>query len=110
MMSDEDLVWISKQLAEQMSTRGVEERPRPANPRPPGVIQPGSGSDVLLRFLRAHPGRWFFHPELVLTLGRSKGEVDWALQYLARLELIDSEMSSLPGRKPVMRYSIGVAI
>ena len=93
-------------MAEQMSTRGVEERPRPANPRPPGVIQPGSGSDVLLRFLRAHPGRWFFHPELVLTLGRSKGEVDWALQYLARLELIDSEMSCLPGRKPVMRYSL----
>lgn len=96
-------------MAEQMSGRVTEERVRPTNPRPPGVIRPGSGTDVLLRFLCAHPGRWFFHPELVLALGRSKGEVDWALQYLAQLELIQSEFSSLPGRKPVMRYAIRVA-
>jgi hypothetical protein len=39
---------------------------------------------VLLRFLRQAPGRWFFHSELVLALGRSKGEIDWALLYLVR--------------------------
>lgn len=96
------MIW----MAEQMSARVPVERVRPTNPRPPGVIRPGSGTDVLLRFLRAHPGRWFFHPELVLALGRSKGEVDWALQYLAQLGLIQSELSSLPGRRPVLKYSL----
>jgi len=57
---------------------------RRSNPRPQGVIRPGNGTDVLLRFLRQAPGRWFFHSELVLTLGRSKGEIDWALLYLVR--------------------------
>jgi len=93
-------------MISQLTPRPAEEPKKPTNPRPPGVLRPGSGSDVLLRYLQQNRGRWFFHQELVQTLGRSKGEVDWALQYLAKLELIQSEVSSLPGRKPVMRYAL----
>lgn len=93
-------------IAGQIGARVEPERPRHGNPRPAGVIRPGSGTDVLLRFLQVHPARWFFHPELVLALGRSKGEVDWALQYLAGQGFILAETAELPGRKPVARYKL----
>jgi len=86
--------------------RQQQQKPRRNNPRPPGVIRPGSGTDVLLRFLRQHPQRWFFHPELVLALGRSKGEVDWALLYLSGQGLIVARETALPGRKSVLRYAL----
>lgn len=90
----------------QLEGRAEPERPRNHNPRPPGVIRPGSGTDVLLRFLTRDPKRWFFHPELVLALGRSKGEIDWALQYLAGQGLIKAECAEFPGRKAVLRYQL----
>jgi hypothetical protein len=96
--------WIAGQLGREREPG----KPRHNNPRPPGVVRPGSGTDVLLRYLRQHPQRWFFHPELVLTLGRSKGEIDWALQYLAGKGFILAEMADLPGRKAVMRYRLKV--
>lgn len=92
----------------QLNTRVEPEKSKNINPRPPGVIRPGSGTDVLLRFLRCAPGRWFFHNELVLALGRSKGEIDWALLYLVQHRLVDSRMTDLPGRKPVLRYRLQV--
>jgi hypothetical protein len=76
------------------------------DPPPAGAIRPGSGTDVLLRFLRQAPGRWFFHCELVLALGRSKGEIDWALLYLVRERLVESRLTELPARKPVLRYRL----
>ena len=94
--------WMAKQLSERLEP----ERPRSHNPRPPGVIRPGSGTDVLLSYLRRNPGRWFFHSELVLALGRSKGEVDWAIQFLKELGHISGRATELPGRKPVMRYAL----
>ena len=83
-------------LAGQLDAR--QEPARHKNPRPAGVIRPGSGTDVPLRYLRQAPGRWFFHSELVLALGRSKGEVDWALQYLVRCGLVESRLTYLPAR------------
>lgn len=83
-----------------------KEGARHNNPRPAGVIRPGSGTDVLLRFLRQAPGRWFFHSELVLALGRSKGEIDWALLYLVREGQVESRLTELPARKPVLRYRL----
>jgi len=64
---------------------------------------------VLLRFLRQAHGRWFFHSELVLFLGRSKGKFDWALQYLVRAGQVESRLTELPARKPVLRYRLRVA-
>lgn len=83
-----------------------EEGGRHNNPRPQGVIRLGSSTDMLLRFLRQSPGRWFFHYELVLALGRSKGEIDWALLYLVREGQVESRLTELPARKPVLRYRL----
>lgn len=93
-------------MAGQLGSRTEPPRRRAHNPRPPGVIRPGSGTDVLLRFLRASPERSFYHSELVLALGRSKGEVDWALVYLKEIQLVKAVTVELPGRKPVMRYEL----
>lgn len=93
-------------MAGQLGSRAEPPKSRAHNPRPPGVIRPGSGTDVLLRFLRASPHRSFYHSELVLALGRSKGEVDWALVYLKESRLIVAVEVELPGRKPVKRYQI----
>lgn len=76
------------------------------NPRPPGVVRPGSGTDAVVRLLRQHPRRWFFRAELNLLLGRSRGEVDWAVIYLARMGRITEQACDIPGRKPVMRYRL----
>lgn len=93
--------WMAGQLEGRQ-----EEGARHNNPRPAGVIRPGSGTDVLLRFLRQSPGRWFFHSELILALGRSKGEIDWALGYLVREGQVESRLTELPARKPVLRYRL----
>ncbi|WP_460547395.1 hypothetical protein [Comamonas piscis] len=50
--------------------------------------------------------RSYYHSELVLALGRSKGEVDWALVYLKESQLVKAVTVELPGRKPVMRYEL----
>lgn len=92
--------------AGQLGTRQEQDKPRQNNPRPAGVIRSGSGTDVLLRYLRHSPGRWFYHYELVMALGRSKGEIDWALQFLRDQRHIKSEEVALPGRKSVFRYSL----
>ena len=91
--------WMAGQLEGRQ-----EEGVRRNNPRPQGVIRPGSGTDVLLRFLRQSPGRWFFHAELIMALGRSKGEIDWALGYLVGEGLVESRLTELPARKPILRY------
>jgi len=102
---NEPMAWV----ADHLGARQEPEKTRHANPRPAGVIRPGSGTDVLLRFLRRSPGRWFFHAELVLALGRSKGEVDWALQYLRTHNKIYCEDVEIPGRKQVLRYTLDVS-
>lgn len=91
--------WQARQLC-----GGAKERLRPHNPRPPGVVRPGSGTETLMRYMRQWPARWFMHSELVLALGRTKGEVDWALIYLCRQGLLCAHEVALPGRKSAMRY------
>lgn len=93
-------------MTKQITSMQAPEPARLNNPRPAGVVRPGSGTDVLLLFLRQAPRRWFFHAELVLALGRSKGEIDWALLYLVREGQVESLLTELPARKPVLRYRL----
>ena len=81
-----------------------DARQRPFNPFPPGHIVRGSGTDVTLTFLKSQPKRWLFHHELILALGRSKGEVDWAVQQLVRLGLLETVEHKERSRAPVYKY------
>lgn len=83
-----------------------EPKARPINPYPPGHIVKGSGTDVTLRFLQRQPSRWFFHGELTLALGRSKGKVDWALRQLVRSGLVESVVHKESQRAPVYKYRV----
>jgi hypothetical protein len=75
------------------------------NPRPAGVIQPGSASEVVLKMLRDNPGRWFTHAEIVRATGRTQKGVDWALLYLKARSLIST--TSDDGRNSrYLRYSV----
>ncbi|MEF9946811.1 MAG: hypothetical protein RR800_00465 [Comamonas sp.] len=81
-----------------------QDAARPFNPYPPGHIVRGSGTDVTWTFLKNQPKRWFFHHELILALGRSKGEVDWALRQLVSLGLVETVEHKERNRAPVLKY------
>ena len=52
------------------------------NPRPPGVIQPGSASEAVLHILRSNPGRFYVCEHLIKETGRTHAAVSFALLYL----------------------------
>jgi len=94
------LAWMSQQLAL------VEPEQPPArryNPRPPGVIRPGSATEAVLEFLRAHPGRFFPHHRIVAGAGRSKVATDWALAYLREQGLVEAITDSIRNER-YLRY------
>lgn len=77
--------WITGQLA----TRFTEPTGQPRfNPRPPGVILPGSATSAVLQMLRESPGRYWSCYELCKYTGRSIKSVNWACLYLRAQELI----------------------
>jgi hypothetical protein len=83
-----------------------EPKGRAYNPFPPGHIVKGSGTDVTLTYLKSQPRRWLFHQELILALGRSKGEVDWALRQLVNLGLVEAVTHQERHKAPILKYRI----
>lgn len=71
--------------------------PARGNPRPPGVLQPGSAADAALSVLLEFDG---FVPcqHIVRRTERSYGAVTWALSYLIRQGLLDAVSDD--GRNP----------
>lgn len=97
-------------VAQSILSRPTVERPAPAfNPCPSGHIVPGGSTDMALRFMRRAPkGRWYSYGELALGLGRSKGEVDWALRQLRALKLVEAIPFQEPGRPQTLRYRLAM--
>lgn len=56
-------------------------------PRPQGVIRPGSATEAVLAALKAGPS-WQTEAELVAATGRGRGGVSWSLHYLASRGLV----------------------
>ena len=78
-------------MARQMEAYGLQQtKPARYNPRPPGVIQPGSASDLILRILSESPGRFFTCEQLIKETGRSHAAVSFALLYLRDQGLIEA--------------------
>ena len=75
------------------------------NPRPPGVIQPGSASEAVLHILRSNPGRFYVCKQLIKETGRTHAAVSFALLYLRDQGLIEAFPDA--ARNPrYMRYRI----
>ena len=75
------LDWVARQIEAIIATAARPPRMR-FNPRPPGVIQPGSTSEAVLQILGASPGRFFTCEQLIQATGRSHAAVSFALMYL----------------------------
>lgn len=87
-----------------MSTRWVAQQilslprtPEPArvaggwNPKPPGVMQPGSATLTVYEYLASRPGRaWYSRRQIVAGTGRTGKSVDWALLFLRHTGRVES--------------------
>ena len=81
-------------LLTQLQTIANAHAPKPPvrfNPRPPGVIQPGSASDAVLKFLHASPGMWT-EAQIRWATRRGHSSVSWGLLYLSKKGLIESRL------------------
>lgn len=72
--------WMVRQMEAYRQTK--QTKPARYNPRPQGVIQPGSASDLILRILSESPGRFFTCEQLIRATGRTHAAVSFALMYL----------------------------
>jgi hypothetical protein len=96
------LAWIADQIqAMKPDTPNLVR----FNPRPPGVIQPGSASEAVLQILRAQPGRFYTCQQLIEKTGRTHAAVSWACIYLRDLGLVQAVSDG--ARNPrFLRYRI----
>lgn len=75
------------------------------NPKPPGVIQPGSATGAVLAFLQSRPSQFFSRAQLLWHTKRSGKAVDWAMLYLRSQGLV--EVISDAARNPrYLRYRL----
>ena len=79
MLDGQSLKWMVDQL---LALKFDEPAKARFNPRPPGVIQPGSASEAVLQILSASPGRFFTCKQLIRATGRTHAAVSFALLYL----------------------------
>ena len=69
----------------------TESKPPRRNPRPPGVLVPGSATDAVLQVLLASPGRFLRAHEILDRCPRhSRVAVSWALLRLQRWGLVET--------------------
>lgn len=80
------LSWTAEQL--RLAERFPDALTPRFNPRPPGVIRPGSATQVVLEYLRANRGKYFSHFELMKATGRSREAVTAACIYLRAQGLV----------------------
>jgi hypothetical protein len=82
------LDWMAVQLA---NTRGGLNLSMPRyNPRPAGVIRPGSATEVALQVLRAAHGQFLTHSQLLTRTGCTQKALSWALIYLKSQQLVET--------------------
>ena len=97
MLDGQSLKWMVDQL---LALKFDEPAKARFNPRPPGVIQPGSASEAVLQILSASPGRFFTCKQLIRATGRTHAAVSFALLYLRDKGRIEA----FPDAKRNQRY------
>ena len=97
------LDWVARQI--EAYSLQVKQPTVRYNPRPPGVIQPGSASEAVLQVLREQPGRFFTCQQLIEKTGKSHAAVSWACIYLRDQGLVQAVTDG--ARNPrFLRYRI----
>jgi len=77
-----------------LSATTTTVKPTRFNPRPPGQIQDGSGTHVILEYLRANPDRWHTRFQIIEATGRSPKAIDWGLSFLTQQGLVRAVQDS----------------
>lgn len=84
--------WVTHQILQLRR----QENPLPEsrfcryNPRPAGVIRPGSASADVLELLASRPGQWLYRYQIIHITGRTRKSIDWALIFLEGSGLIET--------------------
>lgn len=65
------------------------------NPRPPGLIQPGSGTDAVLQFMAAQPDKWMTRSQIIFGTDRSAKAIDWAISFLVHQGYVRAVQDSI---------------
>lgn len=100
--------WTANQLLRSPIQRLVQypdEAPR-FNPRPAGVIRPGSTTEAVYELLRSQPHRLFWRRQIIHITGRSRKSVDWACIYLVALKLVETIESDQSPRAGNQRFRL----
>jgi len=95
--------WVTPIIQSPLQ-RLLQPAPEPTrfNPRPAGVIRPGSTADAVLQLMRSQPERLFWRHQLIHITGRTRKAVDWALIFLestGHIEAVDNGRSPRAGSK-----------
>lgn len=64
--------------------------PKKYNPRPPGSVVAGSGTDLVLKYLRKVAPAWVPFREIMRHTGLGRGCVGWALRRLIAEGLVEA--------------------
>lgn len=108
-MSDDAFRWGATlaQLQARPTWSARVSRGRQAyQPNPRGSVHAGSATEAVLRFLAAHPGRYFSNAELMQATGKSHSAVACALIALRRSERVLTLDDH--SRKGWLRYALCV--
>lgn len=83
--------WTAQQLELAADGRRAMPLKNPRyNPCPAGVIRDGSATAAVLTAMRARPGLWLTHGQLLNLTNKSTKAVCWACLYLQAQGLIES--------------------
>lgn len=99
------LDWVAKQIATARSASSLDLSVPRYNPRPKGVIRPGSATDVVLEFFKKRPGRYFSRSQILYFTGQTDKAVGWALSYLEGIGHITSHPDTTRNSR-YLRYAM----
>lgn len=80
-------------VATVLNTASPAPKPQPFNPRPPGIIQKGSATEVVKNLFDASPSRHYTFDMIAAATGRSKPSIDWALTFLRSQTYIEARQN-----------------
>jgi hypothetical protein len=82
--------WMANQIARMAAARPTAPDIPHYNPRPAGVIRPGSATDVVLALLCKRGPSYLTHSQIIAQTGRTTKAVSWALIYLKSQKHIEA--------------------
>ena len=78
-------------VATILNTSTPAQKPSAFNPRPPGIIQKGSATEVVKEFFDTRPMGYYTFDMIARETGKSKPSIDWALVFLRSQRYIEAK-------------------